>query len=96
MQVPQCTYIKLKSDNWGTEITSMNYVSIENIKCTDSIFADGISHLRSIHLYDSLDLEGEGKKFEHDIFKELPPINTVTPVQKGKKRKEKITPTHTE
>ena len=30
----------------------------------DNILADSISHLRSIHLYDSLAQEGEGKELE--------------------------------
>ena len=68
----------------------MNFVIFKHINDTDSILADSISHLRPIHLYDSLYPKGEGKEFGHDIFEEHPPINTDTPpVQEGKNRKRK-------
>ena len=67
-QVPHCTYAKLKNKQLGTEIVSMSYVIFEHTKGTDNVLADSISHLRSMHLYDSLDLEGGGKDFGHDIL----------------------------
>ena len=63
----------------------MSYVIFEHIKGTDNILAESMSHLRSIHLYNSLDLEGEGKEFGHDMFQRTPPINTDTS-HSGKER----------
>ena len=62
-----------KVNNWGPEIANMSHVTFGCIKGIGNIFANSISHLRSIYLYDPLDPEGEGKEFGHDIFKELPP-----------------------
>ena len=52
----------------------MSHVTFKNIKGTDNILAVSISHLRSIHCYNSLGPEREGKEFEHDIFEELLPF----------------------
>ena len=62
----------------------MSYVISKHIKGTDNILADSILHLRSIHFYYPLYLEGEGKEFGHDIFKEILPIITEGKEQVGK------------
>ena len=66
-------YQTQKVNDWGTEIASMSYVIFEHIKGTNKILADNISCLRSIHLNDPLDPEGEGKDLGQDIFRELHP-----------------------
>ena len=50
-----------KVNNSGTESASMNHVNFEHIKDKGNILADSISYLRSIQLYDSLNLEGEAR-----------------------------------
>ena len=49
----------------------MGHVTFGHITGKDRIFADNISYLRSIQLYDPLDLEGVGTEFEHNIFEEM-------------------------
>ena len=68
VQVPHCIYINSKVNNCGTEIANMNYFIFGHIKGTNYILADSTSHLRSIQFYDSLEAEGKGKEFGHDIF----------------------------
>ena len=60
-QVPYYSQIILKVRTWGTEITSMTHGTFEHIKGTENILADCISWLRSMGLYDVLDIE-EGEK----------------------------------
>ena len=50
----------------------MNYGIFKHIKGTDIIIADSILCLRSVHLYESSDLEREEEEFGHDIFKNYP------------------------
>ena len=54
-------------NNAGTEIASMSLVTSGQIKGKDNISADSILHVRSIQLFDPLDLEGEGE-FGYVIF----------------------------
>ena len=48
-----------KGNTWETEIASVNNVIFEHIKGTDNILEDIVSHLRSVHVYDSQDPESE-------------------------------------
>ena len=56
------------------EIASMSLVKFEHIKGTENILADGISRLRCMGYYVTLDPEEKGKEFEHFAFEELPLI----------------------
>ena len=57
----------------------MSHVTFEHIKDTDNSLAGTISHPKSIHLYHTSDLEGEGNEFGHDMSEKLPHIHAETP-----------------
>ena len=78
--IPLCNFLMAHTLNLninclGTEIVSMSFVIFifKHIKGTDNILADSILHQKSLHLYESLDPEWEGKEFRHVLMKDLPP-----------------------
>ena len=64
-----------KVNNWGTEIASMSCVIFKHVKGPDNILADSVSHLRSIHLYDSLDLVREWSLWTEYVWRTCPHIH---------------------
>ena len=58
-------------NNWGTEIVSMRHVTFKHMKGKYNILADHISHLRSMHLNNSLDLKDEGS-FDLTFWRNCP------------------------
>ena len=45
--------------NWGTETVRISYATFKHTKGMENILADHMLCLRSIHLNDSLDPEGQ-------------------------------------
>ena len=72
--------LSYKVNNLVTETVIMSHATFEHMTCTDVILSDYISCLRSVHLFDSLDPQWEGKGLDM-TFWGIAPIHVEPPTE---------------